>query len=154
ERLNTTRTEAGETTLADWLRSGAPAAEVRARQAAVTELRPLLDFREDVAVLAAESPVGRTGVLADWAASPPAGLPGWLRPALAAAAAVTGTLAILAWFEIVATSTFVFWALASSAVAAVWRKRVDHVLHAIETPERDLGLLAALLHRIETQSFD
>ena len=61
ELLNTTRTEIGELTLADWLRAPAPLPEVRARQAAVDELRPMLDFKEDVAVLASESPVGRTG---------------------------------------------------------------------------------------------
>ena len=72
ELLNTARTEIGEVTLADWLRAPAAVDEVRARQAAVDELRAKLDFREDVAVLAAESPVGRTGPLARWAASPPA----------------------------------------------------------------------------------
>jgi MutS-like protein len=153
ERLNTTRTEAGETTLADFLRAGAPAAEVRARQAAVAELRPMLAFREDVAVLAAESPVGRTGVLATWAASPPAAFPRWLGPALAATAATTAALAVLAWNEMIATESFVFWTLATTGVAAIWRKRVDHVLHAIETPERDLGLLSLLLHRVEIEPF-
>jgi hypothetical protein len=38
ELLNTTRTEIGELTLADWLRGPAPLPEVRARQAAVDEL--------------------------------------------------------------------------------------------------------------------
>jgi len=66
ERLNTTRTEAGETTLAEWLSGPAPTDEVVARQRAIDELRPMLDFREDVAVLASESPIGRTGLLAAW----------------------------------------------------------------------------------------
>ena len=35
ELLNTTRTEIGEVTLADWLRAPAPLGEVRARQTAV-----------------------------------------------------------------------------------------------------------------------
>src|SRR5258708_3554514 len=86
ELLNTTRTEAGETTLADWLRGPAALPEVRARHGAVDELRPMLDFREDVAVLASESPVGRTGLLAVWAAAPPITFPHAVRvllPALA-----------------------------------------------------------------------
>ena len=60
ELINTTRTAAGETTLAEWLREGAAIPEVLARQAAVEELRSMLDFREDVAVLAGESSIGQT----------------------------------------------------------------------------------------------
>src|SRR5579864_6955656 len=55
ELLNTARTEAGEATLAGWLKSGASVDEILARQAAVDELRSRIDFREDLAVLAAES---------------------------------------------------------------------------------------------------
>src|SRR5262249_41372665 len=69
ELLNTARTEAGEATLAAWLSNGAHADEVRDRQAAVDELRPLLDLREQLAVLAAEGEVSRTGALSRWARS-------------------------------------------------------------------------------------
>src|SRR5258708_2771591 len=84
ELLNTTRTEIGELTLADWLRAPAPLAGVRARQTAVEELRPMLDFKEDVAVLASESPVGRTGPLAAWARSAPVRFGTGVRVALGA----------------------------------------------------------------------
>jgi hypothetical protein len=57
ELLNTTRTDVGEETLADWIRGPAGIDEVAARQASVDELRPMLDVREDIAVLAAESEV-------------------------------------------------------------------------------------------------
>jgi hypothetical protein len=153
ERLNTARTEAGELTLAEWIRAGAPADEVRARQASVAELRARLDFREDVAVLASESPVGRTGALATWAASPPAKFPDALRVGLAAAAAVTVALTWLTYREAVWSGWFVFWVLIETGVAAIWRHEIHHVLHAIETPERDLGLLSALLARIEREPF-
>src|SRR6185295_6820366 len=69
ELLNNARTEAGEDMLASWLGSGAALDEVLARQAAIIELRPKLDFREDVAVLAAEGHVSRTGALAQWSRS-------------------------------------------------------------------------------------
>src|SRR5262245_52183916 len=72
--LNTARTEIGERTLAAWLSAPAAPEEVCARQAAVAELRPRVDFREDLAVLAAEAHVGRTSDLSDWAVSPAAGL--------------------------------------------------------------------------------
>jgi hypothetical protein len=153
ERLNTSRTEAGEVTLAEWIRAGASADEVRARQAAVDELRPRLDFREDVAVLASESPVGRTGALAMWAASPPANFPDVLRFGFAAAAAVTVVLTWLTYREVIWSGWFVFWVLFETALAGIWRHAIHHVLHAIETPERDLGLLSALLARIEREPF-
>jgi hypothetical protein len=153
ERLNTSRTEAGEVTLAEWIRAGAPADEVRARQASVDELRSRLDFREDVAVLASESPVGRTGALATWAASPPANFPDALRIGLAAGAAVTVVLTWLTYREAIWSGWFVLWVLIETGVAAIWRHEIHHVLHAIETPERDLGLLSALLARIEREPF-
>ena len=153
ERLNTARTEAGELTLAEWLRAGAPAGEVRARQASVEELRPRLDFREDVAVLASESPTGRTGALASWAASPPANFPDALRIGLPIAAVLTVALIWLTVVEAIASGWFVAWVLAESAVVAIWRHSFHRVLHAIETPERDLGLLSALLQRIEREPF-
>src|SRR5262249_7637199 len=67
--LDTTRTEVGQDTLAEWLGRGAEIAgiagiaginEVRARQAALAELKPKVDFREDLAVLAAEAHVAKT----------------------------------------------------------------------------------------------
>ena len=46
----------GEETLADWLRGRAGSTRCARARRAVDELRPMLDFREDVAVLAAEAP--------------------------------------------------------------------------------------------------
>ena len=54
ELLNTARTEAGEDTLADWLRGGAHIDEVLARQGAVEGLRRS-STSADLAVLAAEA---------------------------------------------------------------------------------------------------
>jgi hypothetical protein len=93
ELINTAKTGAGESTLADWLRSGAPIDEILARQAAVAELKPMLDFREEVAVLADESSIGRTGALGAWAAAPSAGFPSSLGALLAGLAAITIVLA-------------------------------------------------------------
>jgi hypothetical protein len=49
--LSTARTRAGEDTLAHWLLAPASADEVAARHQAIQELCPLLDLREDLAVL-------------------------------------------------------------------------------------------------------
>ena len=153
ELLNTTRTEIGEATLADWLRAPAPIAEVRARHAAVDELRPMLDFREDVAVLASESPVGRTGLLAAWAASKAVGFAPVLRLMFAAFALVTIALAVATYYEAVESELLVLWVIVQSAIAAIWRRPFHHVLHTIDTPEHDLALLAGLLARVETERF-
>src|SRR5208283_3416283 len=67
ELLSTARTHIGEDTLARWLLTPADPATVERRQQAVEELRPRLDLREQLAVLAEE---GRSGVkpaaLAEW----------------------------------------------------------------------------------------
>jgi len=151
--LNTTRTEIGELTLADWLRAPAPLPEVRARQAAVEELRTMLDFKEDVAVLASESPVGRTGPLAAWAGSPPVRFSPALRIGLAACALVTIALALVVYRDIIAPEWLFGWLFAQIGIASIWRRQVHHVLHAIDTPERDLGLLAGVLARVESERF-
>src|SRR5207344_2725919 len=54
ELICTARTRSGEETLAAWLRAPAAAEEVRARQAAVEELRDRLALREDLAILGAD----------------------------------------------------------------------------------------------------
>jgi hypothetical protein len=153
ELMNTTRTEIGELTLADWLRGPAPLPEVRARQAAVDELRPMLDFTEDVAVLASESPVGRTGLLAVWAASPAVGFAPVLRIALAGGALLTIALGVAVYRDLLVPEWFFLWLFVELGAASVWRRPFHQVLHAIETPERDLGLLAGLLARIESERF-
>jgi MutS domain V len=153
ELLNTTRTEIGEATLADWLRGPAPLPEVRARHAAVDELRPMLDFREDVAVLASESPVGRTGLLAAWAGSAPAGFRPALRIMLAAFALVTIGLAAAVYFEVIESEFLFIWVIVEVAIASIWRRQFHHVVHAIDTPEHDLALLAGLLARVESERF-
>jgi len=153
ELLNTARTEIGELTLADWLRGPAALVEVRARQAAVDELRPMLDFREDVAVLASESPVGRTGLLAVWAASPAVRFASALRVALAVCALVTIALAVAAYRDLIGLEWVFGWVVLEAGFAAIWRRPFHKVLHGIEMPEHDLGLLAGLLARIESERF-
>ena len=138
-------------TLADWLREPATLAEVRARQAAIDELRPMLDFKEDVAVLAAESPVGRTGLLAAWAGSPAVRFASALRVALAVCALVTIALAVAVYRDLIALEWLFGWVVLEVGFAAIWRRPFHKVLHGIEMPEHDLGLLAGLLARIESE---
>src|SRR6185503_96438 len=115
---NTARTGAGETTLVGWLREGASIPEALARQPAVDELRSMLDFREDIAVLADDSSVGetavRTGALGRWAAAAPVGFPAWLGLALAGVASVTVLLAVAVYREWIGAGWLVAWVALSA----------------------------------------
>ncbi|MFI5179417.1 MAG: DNA mismatch repair protein MutS, partial [Vicinamibacterales bacterium] len=151
ELLNTARTEAGEATLAAWLKNGAPVDEVLARQAAVDELRGRIDFREDLEVLAAESHVSRTGALAHWAVSAPVGVSGGVAWIAGGFAAVTAALAVLAYLGPVSVPLFVGWLLTAAAIAFSWRRRLRVVMTRIGQPADDLALLAELVARIERE---
>src|SRR5437660_1454111 len=89
--------------LASWLLAPAQDDEVRARQAAVAELRPLLDLREDLAVLGGDLPAGVDfTALAAWGAAPPALAHRWPRyaaPLLGLASLVTLLGWLLTWFQ-------------------------------------------------------
>ena len=113
----------------------------------------MLDFKEDVAVLASESPVGRTGPLAVWAASPAIGFSQALRMALATCAVITVALTIAVGRDVAAPEWLFAWLFIEGSIAAVWRRSFHEVLHGIDTPERDLGLLAGVLARIESERF-
>lgn len=154
ERLSTARTATGERTLAAWLSAPGEVAEIRARQHAVGELRSKLDLREDLAVLGEEvraalddrraSAWGSGAAVLFWKGAP------WLALALAAAAAAAfgawaAGLATLRWFFIVALVEVVF--------AGSMRKQFEAVSDAVNTPARELGLIAVLLERLERETF-
>jgi hypothetical protein len=85
--------------LAGWLSAPAEPAEVRARQEAVAELRPMLDLREELAVLAGDVPPGVDfEAVAAWGAAAPVLQPRWLQYV----ALVLG---------VCTTTTFVIWVL-------------------------------------------
>lgn len=151
--LSVARTEAGEETLADWLRGPADVVEVRARQQAVGELRPKLDFREDLAVLAAETHVGRTSGLANWATRPPQGLPAFAAVLFAGLAAGTAALMALAFMDRVPIELPLVWLVLQIGCVAVWRRQIGDVIHHIEGPSLDIRLLTALLARLEQEPF-
>lgn len=154
ERLSTARTATGERTLAEWLSAPGEVAEVRARQQAVEELRLKLDLREDLAVLGEDVRAALDDRRATaWGSGPAvrffAGAP-WVALGLAlAAAAAFGAwaagVASLRWFLIVALVEIFF--------AGAIRKQLEAVTEAVNTPARELGLIAVLLARLERESF-
>ena len=152
--LNTATTEIGEETLAAWLGSGAAISEVAARQASVDELRSKPAFREELAVLAAETEVSRTGSMASWAGAPPAGLTINAAVVLGACAAVTVIVFGLAFAEKIPSRYAIFWLITEGAIASIWRKPVHQVLARIGSADRDLSLVRDVLARIEAEAFD
>ncbi|HEX5068772.1 MAG TPA: hypothetical protein VFV78_01050 [Vicinamibacterales bacterium] len=152
EMLATTRTHAGEETLARWLLAPAPADVVRARQEAVRELAGRLDLRERMAVIGDALAIGvQANVLRRWAASPIA-----LRgraPRIGVAVLVASTLASLGWLLRTGTleSLFLVLVIAQLLVAQFYKKRVRAVIEAVDEPAHDLELLTELLRAIETE---
>jgi len=168
ELLCAARTHIGEDTLARWLLSPAAPDAVRARQAAVEELRPRLDLREELAILAEEA---RTGVdpvsLAAWGEAPPllaaggrrgvwaltaAGLAGAAAFLLSSAASLG--LVQLPDAAIAGLRDFFFVALVLNAFFLYrFHKRVGAVVQAVDEAAHELKLLSETLVRLERETF-
>jgi hypothetical protein len=168
ELLCTARTRDGEDTLAAWLKAGASPDEVRARQAAVAELRPMLDLREELALLGSDLPQGAdfSGVAA-WGEEPvllKAQWPRWVAMCLGVltvTCAVGFILALLGEGWLDPSTAFgdfflrqgmrpLLWMLAIQGVfMAFFIRRVQAVLGRVERSGRDLGMLAHILARLE-----
>ncbi len=154
ELLCTARTAIGRQTLAGWLKAPASAAEVRARQEAVAELRPRLDLREDLALLGEAVEAGvHPAALARWSGTPPVLAS---QPARAAALGVSAaTVAVLAgWLAgALGAGPLLLALLVQGSFAAAHRARVRQVLEAVAAPGRELPLLARVLGRLEAETF-
>ena len=126
--LDTARTEIGEETLAAWLGNGAAIEEIRARQLAVAELTPKVDFREDLAVIAAEAQVAKTGPLAVWAASPSAGLSLVHSAMFGASAIVSASLTVAALMERAPWTALLAWILVQAGIVRTYSPRIRTAL--------------------------
>ena len=153
ELLCTARTRSGEETLAAWLLAPAPLDEVRARQAAVTELQPRLDLREALALLGNDLRSGvEPAALAAWAQAPPVAISPWAR-IIASLLAVFMTTSVVLW------AIFGLWQLI--LVALIFRglftlrlyKRVMRIIGEVDRPSRDLALLSQVLAQLERERF-
>jgi hypothetical protein len=162
----TARTRSGEDLLASWLLSPAAPDEVRARQAAVAELRSYLDLREDLALLGADVPAGvDLAGLADWGEGAPI-LKSPLLRVVAFALALLG-VAALVLYVLGETSMpeLVAWAGGSGLVPmlvafvleagfALWlRDRVRRVVAPLERRAHDLAVFHGVLARLEREEF-
>jgi hypothetical protein len=152
--LDTAHTEAGEETLAAWIREPAPIGEIQLRHPAVAELAREVDFRESVAVLAAEAHVGRTSALNRWAQFEPAGASLGALAVFAACGATTAALVAAAIAGVVPEQALFAWLVVQIGVVLRARPWVNPVLSRVEAAAADLGLFRQLIEIIEQRPFD
>jgi hypothetical protein len=154
ERLSTARTATGERTLAAWLLAPAEVATVRARQEAVRELTARLDLREDLAVLGDDI---RSALddrrLAEWGARPAVRFfvgAQWVAMLLGLIAGTAG----VAWLMGEASlRPFFYIAIVEVLFVATIRKQISEITGSVNTPARELQLVALMLERLEREPF-
>jgi MutS domain V len=156
------RTRAGEEMLARWLLAPAPPDEVRARHAAVADLRERIDLREDLAVLGENLRAGiRPELLAEWAEGRPLVASTFGR-VTAAVLAPLWIASLIAWIISVLLSdgrlfdVLLAAAIAMSVVNALFtsahRRWIESASHA-ESACQGLRLLAGVMARFERETF-
>jgi hypothetical protein len=156
ELLSTARTRAGEETLAAWLLSSSSIEEILARQAAVKELQPYLDFREKLALAGEDIQIGvRPDSLIAWSESS-AGLlrsnPKFARMAARLLAALW-LLSLLGWGILGWGAAALVMSLVNLMVTYRFRAQVEKAAGEIENAMHQLDLLAAIFRQIEDQNF-
>jgi hypothetical protein len=154
ELLSTARTRAGEDTLARWLLAPATQDEVAARHVAVEELRPLLDLREDLAVLGATVRSNlNPDAAAAWGEAPEVRFSSEARYIAPLLAAAVVTLFGLYMADVLTRTPFLAVLLLDLAFAFFLGSKTLQVATAVESPSHDLALLAKLLERLESETF-
>jgi hypothetical protein len=153
ELLSSARTKAGEDRLASWLLAPAGIDEIRLRQDAISELHPMIDLREELALLGASAREGvDSGSLFAWISEPPVPFSKALRLIAPILGAVTA-VAILAWLQFGGRAVVLAAVVAEAIFLLVTRERVARVMSAVERPSRDLRLLSSILERLERETF-
>lgn len=152
ELLATARTSAADELLARWLLEPAAPETIRERHAAVRELAPRLDLREDMAVLGPDvQRVVRTEDLLAWASAPPMLSSTWSRYVLPIVAAISVGLA-LQWILTFQPPPLLVPALVIQGLIALWfRRAVHHVTDGVGQRHEELRVLASLIARIERE---
>ena len=154
ELLSTSRTATGDRMLAEWLLAPALPEIVKARQAAVSELRERLDLREDIALMGEDI---RTAIddqaMKTWGERPAVRFfPGarWIALALACAAVATFVLFLS---QVLSLRPFLAVVLAELTFGLIVRDSVRNVATLVSTPAQELKLVRLLLERLEKEPF-
>ena len=152
--LCTARTQAGEETLAAWLKSPAGPAEVAARQAAVRELQPRVALREEINVAAEDMRTAvRPARLAAWAAGEGQLQAVWPRFAAVGFTALIGA-ALLAWLQGAITLGPLLAALVAASVFRYrFHARTTRIMHGADEPSRELLVLGQVCRVLRGESY-
>ena len=154
ELLSTARTRSGEDALAAWLLAPASRDETAMRQAAVQELQPSIDLREELAVLgeSVRSDMD-SGAVARWGEGPevefPRGAP-MIAAVLAAGVLLTFSLYMAG---LVTRTPFLATLFVELSYAFFLGGRTLRVSAGVNSPAHDLALLGKLLERLEKEPF-
>src|SRR3984957_2326551 len=154
ELLCTARTRRGEEVLAGWLLAPAEPSVLRARHAAVDELRRMLDLREDLAALGEDVRAGvHPEALARWGEQAPImeARP-WRRVIAFLIPSLLATGAVL-WAALGFRDLFLVMFAVEAIFIVRYRRAVARVVEAVEQPAHDLALLAQVLARLERERF-
>ena len=154
ELLSTSRTATGDRMLAEWLLAPAAPDVVKARQAAVAELRERLDLREDIALMGEDI---RTAIddqaMKAWGVRPAVRFfrgARWIALTLGCAAVLTFALFLA---QLMSLRPFLGVILAELIFGLVVRDRVRSVAVLVSAPARELKLVRLLLERLEKETF-
>lgn len=144
------RTLAGQDCLAQWLLSGAPVADLRARQEAIQELRPRLDLREEVHTLV--SGPGRMSVpyLAEWGEQPCLWTSSW-PTAVCGLLGLAGLACLGYWIWSWNPWPLALMVLLQQAYLRLFLPDLPQVLVRLEPLEVDCRPLRLLLQRLEVE---
>jgi hypothetical protein len=155
ELLCTARTSSGRATLANWLLNLVECGRAGERQVAITELRDMLDLREDWA-----SVEGSTLDRADSSVSTWAELPAIDFPSYARALAIGLPSSLIVFSLLAAVGVFGHhwpWAIAATigleSLVALLLKNTRVVVANLDLPAFELVMLSPLLARMETARF-
>ncbi|MEO8099517.1 MAG: DNA mismatch repair protein MutS [Acidobacteriota bacterium] len=151
ELLSTARTGTGERTLSAWLLAPGQHVDVVARQTAVRELAPKLDLREDLAVIGEDI---RSALddrrLAAWGALPPVAVFRGAR-LIAFLLSIAGAATGIVWIAGEGIRPFLYVAAVEILFGWAIRKPIFEITQAVNTPARELRLIALLLDRLEKE---
>jgi len=149
ELVNAAHTQIGRTTLAAWLLEPAPPQEIVARQEAIKEMSPKVDFRERLGFLAAEAQTWiPTESLISWARQPRTLNSNGIRvaafwlPWLNLALLIAGQWP---WCLLILTAQYI--------VARFHKRRVQKATRTVGVVQHDLKSLADMFEYLEAENF-
>ena len=147
ELLNTAQTQNGRAKLAEWLLAPAAVEEIQARHEAIRELRPKVDLRERLGLLAAEAQEWiHTESLLSWAGKPRVLNSGWVR-----VAAFCLPLTTLALFVGGPWQAGLVALAAQYVLARSYQKRVYQVTRSADFAQYDLRWLGEVFDCLEKE---